>query len=66
MNTRDIMKRMRQPALERFYQDCRTGPVTLVLGAGVSLPFGIPNWPGLASRLWWKVFAENSAQDAEE
>jgi hypothetical protein len=30
--------------------------VTFVLGAGVSLPYGIPNWTELARRVWIKSF----------
>ena len=34
----------------------RQGGVTLVLGAGVSIPRGIPKWDKLAKAVWHRVF----------
>ena len=34
----------------------RVGDVTLVVGAGISLPFGIPKWTELAKRVWDATF----------
>ena len=32
------------------------GGMTLVLGAGVSIEAGVPNWQGLAVRIWRRAF----------
>src|SRR6266545_3758710 len=34
----------------------KNGGITLVLGAGVSVPRGIPNWDILAQNIWHEVF----------
>ena len=45
----------------------RRGEVTLVIGAGVSRPFGIPNWNTLAQRLWARAFPDTpSPWDASD
>jgi hypothetical protein len=36
----------------RLVATARRGGVTLVLGAGVSIEAGVPNWRGLAVRIW--------------
>jgi len=37
---------------EALIEAARAGAVTLVLGAGVSIGAGVPNWRGLAIRVW--------------
>lgn len=40
----------------RLIEACQQGGVTLVLGAGISLPRGIPSWYRLVERLWGAAF----------
>ena len=40
---------------ERLAAAVQRGAVTLVLGAGVSLELGVPNWRGLVLRVWKSV-----------
>lgn len=56
----------RQQAAEAAAQDsprgrlvaaARGGAVTLILGAGVSIELGVPNWHGLAVRVWQRALA---------
>ena len=37
------------------------GSITLVLGAGISMPRGIPNWESLAKQLWEKCFGKRNS-----
>jgi hypothetical protein len=46
-------------ARERLVAAARGGGVTLVLGAGVSIELGVPNWRGLAVRVWQKALASS-------
>jgi hypothetical protein len=62
---------VRQKAVKRdtsrsnLISRARVGSVTLVVGAGISLPFGIPNWTELAKRVWDATFpGEPSPWDA--
>lgn len=45
----------------RLFAATRRGAVTLVLGAGVSLPRGIPNWESLAKAVWKDAFPNRLA-----
>lgn len=47
-------------SLERFVECARQGGITLVLGAGVSLPRGLPTWNGLVRALWDETFGDGS------
>jgi|HubBroStandDraft_6_1064221.scaffolds.fasta_scaffold20470_3 hypothetical protein len=38
----------------------RRGGITLVLGAGISMPRGIPDWNTLAKRIWQDVFKDKA------
>ena len=38
----------------------RLGGVTLFLGAGVSVPYGVPTWPQLARRVWGSCFPDRT------
>jgi len=46
------------PARTRLVAQAQRGGVTLVVGAGVSLPRGVPNWEVLAQRLWGEAFGQ--------
>jgi hypothetical protein len=37
-------------------KETRKGGITLVLGAGISMPRGIPNWDSLARQVWTAAF----------
>lgn len=39
----------------------RKGSVTLVVGAGISQPYGIPNWEELAKRVWKRAFPRQAS-----
>jgi hypothetical protein len=41
---------------KRLIASAQRGGVTLVLGAGVSLSRGVPNWEQLAKKLWTAAF----------
>lgn len=43
---------------ESLVRDARAGAVTLILGAGVSRPSGVPTWTELADALWEVAFDE--------
>lgn len=49
-------QRPTRDARARLVADARAGGVTLVLGAGVSIPYGIPGWKRLVGSLWGSVF----------
>jgi hypothetical protein len=36
----------------------QAGGITLVIGAGVSMPRGIPDWNTLAQAVWWQAFPD--------
>jgi hypothetical protein len=46
------MQRHSRSPRTRLVASARSGPVTLVLGAGVSLEAGVPNWRELATQIW--------------
>ena len=46
----------RDAARRALVAACASDPVTLVLGAGVSMGFGLPSWPELAHALWRDTF----------
>lgn len=59
-------KRAAPDARAALVEASRAGSVTLVLGAGVSIAAGVPNWRGLAVRVWQQAIAapgERSAID---
>ena len=43
----------------------RTGGITLVVGAGLSISRGIPNWENLARSMWTAAFPHEDAPWAE-
>jgi hypothetical protein len=43
-------------ARDRLIESARYGQVTLVLGAGVSRPYGVPGWEELGHRVWDLTF----------
>ena len=49
--------RQRSPR-DQLIRATRRGGVTLVLGAGISMPRGIPDWNTLAKRIWQNVFKD--------
>lgn len=56
--TLDTVPHPARNARKRLIQVARGGGITLVLGAGVSLPRGIPDWDTLAHKVWQEVFAK--------
>jgi len=44
------------PPRKRLTEGTRAGGITLVLGAGISRPRGIPSWDGLARAVWRSAF----------
>ena len=48
-------------ARKAFVETCRQGNLTLVLGAGVSIPQGIPNWNDLGRRVWDAAFPKEDS-----
>jgi hypothetical protein len=44
------------PSRRRIVGAAKRGGITLVVGAGVSLSRGVPNWEALAQRLWTAAF----------
>lgn len=49
----------------KLIEASRKGGITLVLGAGISLPCGIPSWAQLVARLWAKAFPKEPMPNAE-
>jgi hypothetical protein len=45
---------------EALRRAVRTRAVTLVVGSGISLPYGIPTWSELARRIWLRTFPDRS------
>ena len=55
-----------RPAVQSLVNATRQGGVTLVLGAGVSTPRGIPKWDKLAKVVWQRVFPSRSSPWIED
>ena len=54
--TRRATKPKQIPARTRLAARAQSGGITLVVGAGVSLSRGVPDWESLAHRLWLSAF----------
>jgi NAD-dependent SIR2 family protein deacetylase len=52
--------RIRDPRAELIHASSRGG-ITLVLGAGISVARGLPNWNSLAQDLWRKAFGRRKS-----
>jgi hypothetical protein len=48
----------------RLVETTRKGGITLVFGAGISLPCGIPSWGRLVERLWMNAFPKQPMPDS--
>ncbi|TET96396.1 MAG: hypothetical protein E3J30_11915 [Anaerolineales bacterium] len=52
---------------DRLVKTARRGGITLVVGAGISRDFGVPNWENLAMRVWEATFpGKKSPWDAPD
>jgi hypothetical protein len=47
--------------MSEMCEQTQKGGITLVLGAGVSIPCGIPNWDALARNVWKVVFGRRKS-----
>src|SRR5215469_18491074 len=58
-NTMAVAKKAetRTASAKELVAATRAGGITLVLGAGVSMPRGIPSWNALAETIWNDVFS---------
>lgn len=48
---------------EQLVRVLQRGGISLVLGAGVSMPRGVPSWPELVRRMWTAAFGSPPGED---
>jgi hypothetical protein len=56
-----LRRRSRMEARKRLKDDVRHDQFTLVLGAGISAPYGFPQWDELGRRMWQDCFPDRAS-----
>jgi hypothetical protein len=51
-----LRRRARMTPRRRLAEDAKHDQITLVLGAGISAPYGLPQWDELGRRMWQDCF----------
>lgn len=54
------------PEKDELVRVARSGGITLVIGAGVSISRGVPDWCSLARSMWFQTFKEHALEGSKE
>ena len=62
---KDILE-LNENNLQEFREKYRAGKITWVLGAGVSVPVGLPQWGTLLAKIWARLSEMGYEVDGDE